>query len=512
MNILKQNKMVLFLLIISSVFLFGIRALEDETIITRLVNTTHIYCVGDKNVNSAISTYPPLVELQHAENLLESGTWENDDWITKDSSNIISPVTDKRWEDFGLIKSNYFYFTNATSAIFSLYGAENIEIFGDDGESLDYVKQSLNNTEEWNTFTIFFKDNYINYFINNNHIRRHPLKPTHLALKTEEEAYFKMHNYKYKEATDVTNTRSGPTSLKIPPVSNSALILYISLCRSCVLEVEYDGKIKNIPSHIKETTDVFDEWQEFKININSSKTSQVNFTRKKNNQTEDGYWRLDARLYNNEYNVVAYNIPNDIKPEDVRCKYLQPSNTEKPNRAKRRANPSDSSTDDIAKCLLGMADKCDISCASILGDRYSQCQGHKICDVEGCKCHPCYTGDWCNKRDDTESVCQVHHESFLDDTIKGAKQDLSKQFSTNFFTGVTGGWMSWSNIILWAVVLSVIIIEGARRIKNRYTRLSTLSVEDGEAEEQLSASNMSYTDNSNKTSTDSVCNFNLRLK
>ncbi|XP_063925350.1 uncharacterized protein LOC135139155 [Zophobas morio] len=468
MAVLKERKFALTLFTLSSLITsFDVLAIEEDEII-RFVNKTHIYCVHPEDFQLAMFTNPPLEGIQYGKKLLDIENWENDDWKINDLSNIISVVTDKRWEEFPVLNTNYKYFPNFNPSVtFSIYRGEDIQLYVDDEESLDYLEPSPKNREEWTTFTIFFKDNYVNYFMNNDRIRTHNLKPTNLAVKTKNQAYFKIHSGKYKEATNVTNTTNGPTTLRIPHVNNpSFIILYISLCRSCVLEVEYGGHRENITSNTTETSD-FEEWQTHKINLTSSATNEVNFIRKNNNQTEHGYWRLDARLYEYGHNVVAYKITPDISPEAISCNYLLPDTTES-NRMKRGIKPTESSRQ-LVNCPLGMVGaKCDISCASILGDQYSECQKHKICDVQGCQCHPYYKGSWCDEKVATGDERQGSHNDKSASIISKDNENLKKYEKNDS----TSSWMFWSNILLWVLLLCLILFLIFERIIIKRNKIS----------------------------------------
>ncbi|XP_063923624.1 uncharacterized protein LOC135137807 isoform X2 [Zophobas morio] len=435
MTILKGSKLVLALTITLPLSSFGFPVQEENGII-RLVNKTRIYCVDEKNVDSAMFTNPPLEKVGQGKNLVESEIWENDDWIIKDSNHLISRITDKRWEDFNSTKTDYTAFNDVmTSVAFSVYQAKEIELFAHDGEAMDYFHKELKNIEGWTTFSIFFKNNHIHYIMDNDLIRRYLIKPTFVGVKTKNETYFKIHSYKYKEATNVTNTKNGPTSLKIPTI-----------------KVEYGGDRTNITSTIKETDD-FEKWEIYKISLNSSIANEVNLIRTKTSQTEDGYWRLDARLHDNEYNVAAYNINSSINPVEIECKYLQPSDIAKENRPKRNVDSSKFSID--TNCPLGMVGaNCDISCAKVLGQQYPHCQGHQICDSTNCGCVKCYTGYWCDEKVDDGNQCPEHNKDYPENTKEGSSRS----------------WMFWPNIFLWTVVLSVIIIEGGRRTTGRCTR------------------------------------------
>ena len=107
----------------------------------------------------------------------------------------------------------------------------------------------------------------------------------------------------YREAT-VHNNEENSTTLIIPSSKISLLIVYVYLCKSCVLEVSHNGeKILNMSSNVKKHDASLEKWQSYKIMINSSVSNEITFVRRQKESTEEGYWRLDVRDRNYMYDA-----------------------------------------------------------------------------------------------------------------------------------------------------------------------------------------------------------------
>ncbi|XP_063924961.1 uncharacterized protein LOC135138865 isoform X1 [Zophobas morio] len=368
-------------------------SITPEKKILQITSKTYMYCISEENVDAAVFTLPPLNKLDDSTSLMNKRFWKNDDWVIKRSSDSTrTAVLDRRWEDFNITRTNYLRFDKSTTSVsFSVYGTNAIEFFADDGETLDYFRQPVNNTETWNTFTIFQKDGYVHYFGNSErNFRTYWLRPWQFVVRTQAEAYFKIHDYEYREAT-VHNNEENSTTLIIPSSKISLLIVYVYLCKSCVLEVSHNGeKILNMSSNVKKHDASLEKWQSYKIMINSSVSNEITFVRRQKESTEEGYWRLDVRDRNYMYDAAVFKL--ESADEIPLCKYLQapeePPICEKEN----MVNPIN------VNCKVGFLGKtCSIKCEDVLGEKYNYCENHKIWYNNIYECPWGYSGDSCDK-------------------------------------------------------------------------------------------------------------------
>ncbi|XP_063924933.1 uncharacterized protein LOC135138840 [Zophobas morio] len=367
--------------------------LSEETIL-QITSKTYIYCISEEHVDAAMFTVPPLNKSDDSIDLMNKRFWKNDDWeIKKSSDSTRTAVLDRRWEDFDITRTNNLRFDKLTTSVsFSVYGKKQIEFSSySDETGTHQFSQPINAAETWLTYTIFQKNGSVYYYQNNDYnISINSQIHTNLVINTSTEAYFKIHDYEYREAT-FHNNEENSTTLIIPSPKISLLIIYVSLCKLCVLEVSYNGeKVLNISSDVKEHDALLEKWQSRKIMINSSISNEVTFVRKLKEPTEEGYWRLDVRGRNYTYDAAVFK--RESEDEIPSCKYLQASEETQISTEETMVNPIN------VNCKVGFLGKtCSINCEDVLGEKYKHCENHKIWYNNVYECPWGYSGDSCDK-------------------------------------------------------------------------------------------------------------------
>jgi hypothetical protein len=143
---------------------------------------------------------PPAIMTNNNEpvNFLKQDNWDNANWVLRDVSNFSQGVvTDRRWEDFEIVRTNYQRFTLVTSLSFSVYSPFEIEFFTNDDENLDYFKWNRGD-QKWLSFTILLQNNSVFYLENDEVMRTATdFKPYEIVVKTKNETFWKIHKCKY---------------------------------------------------------------------------------------------------------------------------------------------------------------------------------------------------------------------------------------------------------------------------------------------------------------------------
>ncbi|XP_063924872.1 uncharacterized protein LOC135138785 [Zophobas morio] len=259
----------------------------------------------DKEFDSLFSAGQP----KYSKDLLSSDRWENDDWVIKESSNLITrPNFEEHFSGWNIKKRDAFSVNLLSSYSFSVNETSEITFFASEGSAHDRYQHKINDTEIWTTFTLCVNDGKLLYYENYTNIRHVLLVPTTLYIQTLT-ANFKIYDYEFKEASDITKEYTN--ILKIPGSEEVDLILSVSLCRSCVLVVTYNDHNCFIFSSNDESNE---RWGRHKIKINPKISNQVMFSRIQNNPTEKGYWRLHltATLVNNAVATSNHTIASTI--------------------------------------------------------------------------------------------------------------------------------------------------------------------------------------------------------
>jgi hypothetical protein len=166
--------------------------------IVTLQKENEISCIT-KNSDHPIFIDPPATMInKEPVNFLKQDNWNNANWLLKDVNQFsYGAVTDKRWEDFEIVKTNYHRFRSVTSVSFSVYSPFEVEFFINDDDNLDYSKWNRSD-QKWLSFTILLQNNNVFYLENDEVIRTTPdFKPYEIVVKTKNETFWKIHKCKY---------------------------------------------------------------------------------------------------------------------------------------------------------------------------------------------------------------------------------------------------------------------------------------------------------------------------
>ncbi|XP_063923829.1 uncharacterized protein LOC135137965 isoform X2 [Zophobas morio] len=253
------------------------------------------------------------IVFSHRKNLLSSNFWENDDWVIKESSSLLTrPHFEADFKDFRPKKQNEFvvnFDNKLTSYSFSVKGTNEIKFFAIAGENSTPFHCEINEAEIWTTITIFVKNNKLFYYKNYDILmHKLPLVPKELIIEPSTPANFKIYEYDFREATRTTKKHN---ILKIPGSKEVYLIISVSLCNTCVLVTTYNYDnclIVSSNSHNKE------RWERYKLKINPKISNQVKFNRIQNPPFENGYWRLHLTL--TDYSEEADDVVPEVRKYD----------------------------------------------------------------------------------------------------------------------------------------------------------------------------------------------------
>jgi hypothetical protein len=167
--------------------------------IVTLQKGNEICCITE-NSDYPIFIDPPATMINNNEpvNFLKQDNWDNANWVLKDVSNIShGVVTDKRWEDFSIVKTNYHRFISVTSISFSVYSPFEIEFYTTDDENYDEFRWNRGD-QKWVSFTILLHNNDVLYLEDDEVIRTTTdFKPYEIVVKTTNETFWKIHKCKY---------------------------------------------------------------------------------------------------------------------------------------------------------------------------------------------------------------------------------------------------------------------------------------------------------------------------
>jgi hypothetical protein len=255
-----------------------------------LHNENKIHCLTS-NEKIAMYVLPPVDEDPKQQlTLLSAKDWNKDSWVMTDSNHSFQAhVTDKRWEYFGIDKTDYLRFSLNKSLSLSLFSSIEIEVFVDDGENLDYTKLWLRD-EEWNHISIILQNNNLVYLLNDEVIKRVVnFSPRELVVKLQSPTFFKIHNYKFMQSDKVTNEK--PMTLTVPP-KKSCLLLYITLCAKCTLNIpEVNGYYGATSS---QASDIH-FWQVYKLELKSDHENVLTFYKERADNATIGFWGIDVQ-------------------------------------------------------------------------------------------------------------------------------------------------------------------------------------------------------------------------
>ncbi|XP_063924249.1 receptor-type tyrosine-protein phosphatase epsilon-like isoform X4 [Zophobas morio] len=236
-------------------------------------------------------------QFSQQEYLLSSDFWENDDWIIKESSSLLTrPHFEAHFEEFVIKKRKEIFVNFEKSYSFSVKGTTDIVFFVSAESSQFYYPYQINDEKIWTTFTVSVKDGML--FIYENYttlIQQVTYVPKTLIIETPIPANFKIYDYEYKEATSDTKGQLYINKLRIPDSGEVYLILSVSMCDTCDLIATY----KNTNCFMHSSNDHNTErWASYKIKINPNIYKEVILARRNHYSNNAGYWKLHLRLTN----------------------------------------------------------------------------------------------------------------------------------------------------------------------------------------------------------------------
>jgi hypothetical protein len=166
--------------------------------IVTLQKENEISCITENSDHPIFIDPPATMINKEPVNFLKQDNWNNANWLLKDVNQFsYGAVTDKRWEDFEIVKTNYHRFRSITSVSFSVYSPFAVEFFTNDDDNLDYFEWNRS-VQKWLTFTILLQNNNVFYLENDEVIRTAPdFKPYEIVVKTKNETFWKIHKCKY---------------------------------------------------------------------------------------------------------------------------------------------------------------------------------------------------------------------------------------------------------------------------------------------------------------------------
>jgi hypothetical protein len=190
-----MEKTVLYLLLL-------IGAANSLSDIATLRKENEILCItGDVTLPTFIS--PPCIENSTKSlSLLTGEDWSYDNWILTDGSKSLSgSVTDKRWENFEVIKTNYKTFNFVQSLSLSIYSPEEVELFvkNDQQHKAIILKDCK---QKWCHISTFSRNNI--FFYLDNDVKSVPFNPYQINVKTKNDTFWKIHDCEYPNTKTMT--------------------------------------------------------------------------------------------------------------------------------------------------------------------------------------------------------------------------------------------------------------------------------------------------------------------
>ncbi|XP_068900562.1 uncharacterized protein [Tenebrio molitor] len=450
--------------------------------IVTLQKENEISCIT-KNSEYPIFIDPPAIMTNNNEpvNFLKQDNWDNANWVLRDVSNFSQGVvTDRRWEDFEIVRTNYQRFTLVTSLSFSVYSPFEIEFFTNDDENLDYFKWNRGD-QKWLSFTILLQNNSVFYLENDEVMRTATdFKPYEIVVKTKNETFWKIHKYQFMWSDSAAD--ENPTAVTIPSTGKSCLMFYVSLCETCILKIPKLNHTYTSTYVAKEYA--VQSWQSRRLNFELNERTLTFFKEKTDTDTK-GYWGVDIRECPEivDDKVIYRTQIIDKTPTNRTCQIM--SHVGKT--AKKHAPVKEQK--ERFECEVGKlrSPYCDVSCETVLGPKYKFCEEHRICENRKCSCAWGYTGLRCNKRCENgewglycKQLCQSGCMEC--DNITGNCKDKPL---------VVIGSVAIQGVILSLIIISLIIYNLTERWKQTSRRLSRKYEETIPNEEKLQNSDES---------------------
>jgi hypothetical protein len=255
--------------------------------IVTLQKENEVFCIT-QDLTLATFISPPLIENSTKSlSLLTGEDWSYDNWILAKGSNSLSgPVTDKRWEDFEIVTTNSKTFISENSVSFSLYSPVEVHLFVTKTQEPDFT-YSKELKKGWNHISIYLTNNDVYYLLNNKVIKSmNALNPQQITVNTENDIFWKIHDYHFLMSDTVTDGESA--TLKLPHTKNSCFLLYLSLCEKCVLTIPELNQIYNSTRH----SNFLYPWQVYQLDIETG-IENLSFDKTVTDDSTLGYWGID---------------------------------------------------------------------------------------------------------------------------------------------------------------------------------------------------------------------------
>jgi hypothetical protein len=360
--------------------------------ILTLQKENEIFCITNNSEYPIFIDPPAILTNNEPVNFLKQDNWDNANWVLRDVSNFNhGVVTDRRWEDFEIVKTDYHRFTSVTSVSFSVYSPFEIEFFANDDESLDYTPSNRGD-QKWLSFTILLQNNSV-FYLENDVVLKTTIgfKPYDIVVKTKKETLWKIHKYQFMWSDSAADVN--PTTVTIPSTGKSCLMFYVSLCETCILKIPKLNHTYTSTYVAKEY--VVQSWQSRRMNFELNEKTLTFFKEKTDTDTK-GYWGIDIRECPEivDDKVIYRTQIIDKTPTNRTCHIM--SHVGK--KDKKHAPVKEQK--ERFECEVGKlrSPYCDVSCETVLGPKYKFCEEHRICENRNCSCAWGYNGLRCNKQ------------------------------------------------------------------------------------------------------------------
>ncbi|XP_044260249.1 uncharacterized protein LOC123008490 [Tribolium madens] len=362
-------------LLLVFIILILVSVVHAKSNIFTLKNKTNIYCINEETEGSGVFVDPVA---ETSETLLLSKNnikWLSDDWEVKNASSLnMVHVTDKRWNNFAIKSNFYFHYKLLSSVSVSLYAKEKteIEIFVYNNEERKYYHTSVED-KQWYHFTVTTKNNYVNNMRNNEIIGKYDnVVPTDVVFRSRNgNVFLKEHLYNLRWSNKISERQ--PTTLTIPSNRISCLLLFISLCNECYLNITYQNLTTTINSNLLNQGESVMKWQVNKTVLNFEKDAEIHIRRGRYGRENFGYWILDYDICESP-NMVSRHI--NSSEEKLTCKSLNQNKNTKRNVT---------------------TNNCQLSCQSLLGLNFPFCNDFTIG----------YNARWNCSWDSSENFCEI---------------------------------------------------------------------------------------------------------
>jgi hypothetical protein len=199
---------------------------------------------------------------------------------------------------------------------FSLYSPVEVNLFVNDDQYLDFTHIEHEFKKGWNHISIFVRNSSVFYLLNKQVIKSvDAFNPYEITVKTKNDTFWKIHDYQFMMSEKVTNGKH--TTVTIVHNEKSCLLLYISLCRKCVLTIPELNRMYNStndPSY-------FNSWQVYQLEIEAG-IENLSFYKTTTDNSTLGYWGIDLHeCPANNIDVHKENTP-EIQEKNYICHVL----------------------------------------------------------------------------------------------------------------------------------------------------------------------------------------------